>query len=444
MHCSIEKLIYGGDGLARIPASGDERRGKTVFIPYVLPGETVEARVVEERKGYTRAELVEVVTPSPVRIAPACPHFARCGGCSYQHMDYAAQVEQKRLILQETLMRGAKVELPEVVAHVAEPWGFRNRTRMKFAFEPEFALGYHRHGSHELEAVRECPISSPLINRAVALLWEMADTLVALPALREVQFFANHDDSSMLIELFVHYASKPAEFAPLAQRLRERMPEIAGVAIFAGGAPEGDLEDGSFEAAKQLLRAGAPHVEGARNINYQVGEHVYRVSAGSFFQTNRFLVAKLVELVTAGRSGKSVMDLFSGVGLFTLPLAQRFARVTAVEVAPYSFADLEVNARNSKIQHVRGTTEDFLRAARGHADLAVVDPPRTGLGERAVRFLGALQLPRITYVSCDPATLARDLSGLLAAGYKVEEAHMVDLFPQTYHLESVLQLVRTN
>ncbi|MDR3763393.1 MAG: 23S rRNA (uracil(1939)-C(5))-methyltransferase RlmD [Acidobacteriota bacterium] len=444
MQCSIEKLIYGGDGLARIPAQGDERRGKTVFIPYVLPGETVEARVVEERKGFIRAEATEILTPSPARIAPLCPHFTHCGGCSYQHLDYAGQVEQKALILRETLQRGAKVELPEVVTHTAEPWGFRNRSRMKFAFEPEFALGYYRHGSHELEAVRECPISSPLINRAVSLLWGMAKELSEQPLLREVQFFANHDDSALLLELFVHYTAKPPEFAPLAKLLREKMPEIAGVAIFAGVAPEGDLDDGSFEAAKQLLRAGAPYVEGSRHMVYQVGEHEYRVSAGSFFQTNRFLVAELVELVTAGREGKSVMDLFSGVGLFTLPLARHFARVTSVEIAPYSYGDLEANATGGNMQKVRGTTEDFLRTARGRWDLAVVDPPRTGLGERAARFLGALQLPRITYVSCDPATLARDLGILLAAGYTVEAAHMVDLFPQTCHMESILQLVRTN
>lgn len=443
MHCTIEKLIYGGDGLARVPAQGHERRGKTVFVPYVLPGELVEARVVEERKGYTRAEAEQILTPSPARIAPHCPHFGRCGGCSYQHMDYAAQVQQKSLILRETLMRGARVELPEIQTHAGEPWGFRNRTRLKFAFEPEFALGYFRHGSHELEAVHECPISSPLINRAVALLWEMAEELSAQPLLREVQFFANHDDSELLVELFVHFTAKAQDFAPLAKLLRERMPEIAGVVIFAGGAPEGDLEDGSFEAAKQLLRAGAPHVEGSRYITYGVGEHEYRVSAGAFFQTNRFLAEKLVELVTAGREGKSAMDLFCGVGLFSLPLAGRFARVTAVEIAPYSFADLEANIGKGSIQKVRGTTEDFLRTARGRWDLAVVDPPRAGLGERAVRYLGALQMPRITYVSCDPATLARDLSVLLSAGYTVEAAHMVDLFPQTYHMESILQLIRT-
>ena len=141
MQFTIEKLIYGGDGLARIPATGDERRGKTVFVPYVLPGELVEAKVVEERKGYTRAELVEVLTPSTARITPPCPHFGACGGCQYQHSDYTAQLEDKRQILQETILRGAKLTLPFIEVHSGEAYGFRNRTRMKIAIEPEFALG---------------------------------------------------------------------------------------------------------------------------------------------------------------------------------------------------------------------------------------------------------------------------------------------------------------
>ena len=157
MQFTIEKLIYGGDGLARIPASGDERRGKTVFVPYVLPGEVVEATVVEERKGYTRASLMEVLSPSPARIKPRCQYFGVCGGCQYQHSDYTAQLEDKRQILMETILRGAKLILPHIEVHSGEPYGFRNRTRMKIVVEPEFALGYYRAGSHDLEPVRNMP-----------------------------------------------------------------------------------------------------------------------------------------------------------------------------------------------------------------------------------------------------------------------------------------------
>jgi 23S rRNA (uracil1939-C5)-methyltransferase len=443
MRLTIEKLIYGGDGLARVPAAGDERRGKTVFVPYVLSGEVVEARVVEERKGYTRAELVEVLTSSPARIAPPCPHFGRCGGCHYQHSDYSVQLEDKRRILHETVQRGAKLSLPDIEVHSAEAYGFRNRTRMKIALEPEFALGYYRHGSHELEPVRHCTISSPLINQAIAALWELAPEAAGYPSLREVQFFANHDDSEMLVELFIHHATAPKLLASFAKLLRERMPQISGVAVFASGATDGDgdFEDGSIESSRRLSRAGVPYIEGSPSMTYNVGSHHYRVSAGSFFQTNRFLVSKLVELV-ANRSGRAALDLFAGVGLFTLPMSRNFERITAVEIAPNSYDDLAANAAVPHIQAVHSTTENYLSAARGRWDFAVVDPPRAGLGERAAKSLAKLSIPRIAYVSCDPATLSRDLATLVAAGYRIEEAHLVDLFPQTYHMETVLHLVR--
>ena len=442
MQFTIEKLIYGGDGLARIPATGDERRGKTVFVPYVLPGEVVEATVVEERKGYTRAALVEVLTPSPARITPPCPHFGICGGCHYQHSDYTAQLEDKRQILQETILRGAKLALPYIEVHSGEPYGFRNRTRMKVAVEPEFALGYYRHGSHDLEPVRNCPISSPLINQAIALFWELAPEAASYPSLREVQFFANHNDSELLVELFIHHATTPVLLAKFAKLMRERMPQISGVAVFASGATDGDLEDGNIESSRRLSRAGVPHIEGSASLIYNVGSQGYRVSAGSFFQTNRFLAAKLVELVTANRSGRAALDLFAGVGLFTLPMSRHFERITAIEIAQNSFDDLAANAAVPHIQAVHSTTEDYLNAARGRWDFAIVDPPRAGLGERVAKSLAGLSIPRIAYVSCDPATLSRDLVTLLAAGYRVEEAHLVDLFPQTYHMETVLHLAR--
>jgi len=470
---TIEKLIYGGDGLARIPAIGDERRGKTVFVPYVLPGEVVEASVVEERKGFVRASLVEVLSPSTARITPRCPHFGVCGGCHYQHSDYTAQLEDKRQILHETILRGAKLNLPHIEVHSGGEYGFRNRTRMKIVVEPDtrqadmaadaesgapqaapaagagFALGYYRHGSHDLEAVRECPISSPLINRAIGVFWDLAAETANYPSLREVQFFANHDDSELLVELFIHHATTPVLLKNFTKLLRERMPEIAGVAVFAsasgavGGKPaDEDLEDGNLESSRRLSRAGVPYIDGAASLFYQVGSHGYRVSAGSFFQTNRFLAAKLVELVTANRSGRAALDLYAGVGLFTLPLSRHFERITSVEIAQNSYDDLAANAAVPHIQAVHSTTEDYLNAARGRWDFAIVDPPRAGLGERAAKRLGELGIPRLAYVSCDPATLARDLVTLLEAGYKVEEAHLVDLFPQTYHMETVLHLAR--
>ena len=470
MQLTIEKLVYGGDGLARVAAAGDERRGKAVFVPYVMPGETVQASVVEERKGFARASLVEVLAPSPARVAPRCPYFGACGGCHYQHVNYATQLEAKRQILQETVLRGAKISLPPIQLHSGPEYGYRNRTRMKFVFEPNFALGYYRHGSHELEPVRQCPISSPLINQAIAVIWELADEARKYPGLREVQFFVNHDDSEMLVELFVEQmrgeqTRGPEQLKKFARMLREHLPRIAGVVIYSVmgvTANAGELDD-SLEAAPRPIRAASAYVEGASSLSYEVGGEAYRVSAGSFFQTNRFLSGKLVELATAGRSGSTTLDLYAGVGLFTLPLSRSFERTTAVEIAPSAYSDLEANASANpnrpatgglptvqnegarsagKMRPVHRSTEDFLSSARGQWDFAVVDPPRAGLGERAAKSLARLAIPRIAHVSCDPATLARDLVIFAGAGYQVEQAHLVDLFPQRYHLETVLHLVR--
>jgi 23S rRNA (uracil1939-C5)-methyltransferase len=438
---TIEKLIYGGEGLARVPAAGDERRGKTIFVPYVLAGEQVEAEITEERKGFARAALKEVLHPSPQRESAPCPHFTRCGGCHYQHIAYTAQLEAKQQILRETVLRGAKTELPEIAVHAAEPYGYRNRARMKIVLEP-FALGYHRAASHELEAVRECPIASPLINRAIAAFWELGAEAAQYASLREVQFFANHDDSELLVELSIHHTSAPATLRPLAKLLRERMREIIGVTITAGGASADELEDGSTEAARKQAKAAVPCVEGAAHLMYKVAGHSYRVSAGSFFQTNRFLAAKLVELATKGYEGKGALDLYAGVGLFTLPLSRNFERTTAVEIAPSSSEDLAVNASVPHIRTQHSSCEEFLTNARGRWDYGVVDPPRAGLGERSTQALGGLRIPRITYVSCDPATLSRDLAVLLAMGYRVQAAHMVDLFPQSFHMETILHLAR--
>ena len=173
MQLTIEKLVYGGEGLARLPA--DERGpGKAVFVPFVLPGETVEAALREEKPGFGRARLERVLSPSEQRVAPRCPYFQRCGGCHYQHTDYAHQLEIKASILKENLRRIAKLELDkDLEIHASPPWHYRNRARFKVQTAPEFAMGYYKFNSHELLAVEDCPISSPLINRALAAAWQL-------------------------------------------------------------------------------------------------------------------------------------------------------------------------------------------------------------------------------------------------------------------------------
>ncbi len=480
MLLNIEKLIYGGDGLARLPAGSpgnagspdnkDRGRGKAVFVPFVLAGEKIEATLTEEKPGFARARADTIVEPSPYRVPPPCPHFGRCGGCHYQHATYDHQLEIKKEILRENLRRIAKLELQcEIQLHPSPPWNYRNRSRLQVRTQPNFAAGYFKFASHELLPVEECPISSPLINRGIAALWLAGRAGNIVEGVREVEFFAAADadknETRLLIEVLCAPEARRAAVRAWAEDFCAAMPEIAGVVAFR------EPQKGVLEPLVAV---------GASELTYHTRTAAFRVSAGSFFQTNRFLTDELINIVTAGRSGELALDLYAGVGLFSTALACNFRHVIAVESSQTAAEDLKYNLPTNG-QAVRSATEQYLHAADAgsvHAgsaragagdwptqsrseterarvgtgvlpqkglhkpDLIVIDPPRGGLGDRVTRALASADAPRVTYVSCDPATLARDLVPLQAAGYCVEAAHLIDLFPQTYHLETVVHLVR--
>ncbi len=458
MLLTIDKLIYGGDGLARLPAASpnDEHgRGKAVFVAFVLAGEKIEATITEQKPGFARARADAITEPSPHRIPPDCPYFTQCGGCHYQHTSYEHQLEIKKEILRETLRRTAKLDLPfEIRVHPSPPWSYRNRSRLQVRTSPTFTAGYFKLSSHDLLPIERCPISSTLINRGIASLWESGRSGKVPEGMREIEFFANADDTHLLVELQCSPAARRAAVRVWAEDFRAAVPEIAGIAAFreSQSGPPRSVTSKLRQSAKveTLLSVGSDH------LTYRTGHSSYRVSAGSFFQTNRHLTDKLVQLVTAGRSGDLALDLYAGVGLFSTALAGDFRHIVSVESSHHSSADLAYNLPSNG-KAVQATTEQYLaraensrRSAKGEVlpqpfstpDLVVVDPPRSGLGERVARQLANLRALRVTYVSCDPSTLARDVVPLLAAEYRVEQVHLVDLFPQTFHLETVVQLVR--
>ncbi len=461
-------MIYGGDGLARLPVDPNAEqphvdqphtRGKAVFLPFVLAGEKVDATLTEQKPGFVRAAVDAVIEPSPHRIPPACPHFGRCGGCHYQHASYNHQLEIKKEILRETLRRTAKLELSqgvqghEIQTHPSPPWNYRNRSRLQVRTQPSFATGYLKLASHDLLPVEQCPISSPLINLAIAALWHSGRAGKVPEGLLEIEFFANADDTRLLIELSCSGDARRAAVRSLAEDLRAAMPQITGIVAFRAGQHSQNRATNTAGTPEKLLTLGESY------LTYHTQAASYRVSAGSFFQTNRHLTDELVKIVAGGRSGNLALELYSGVGLFSTAL--RFNHIISVESSQTSSSDLSYNL-SSNATAVQATAEQYLartgnvraggpgRVGKGAVlpipaetpDLVVVDPPRSGLGERVARLLVNLRAARITYVSCDPATLARDLVYLLAARYRVDELHLVDLFPQTYHLESVVHLRR--
>ena len=378
----IEKLVYGGDGLAR-------ENGQVVLTPFVLPGETVRAEVTRAKNDLLRGRLVSVVSPAPERVEPRCPYFLRCGGCHYQHASYEYQLGQKRAILLEVLRRIGGMEYSEEVAVLAaEPWQYRNRVQLHVAGGK---VGYFEAGSHALVAIEHCPIASPKLNECIAVL------------AREV---AGMRPFEATLELFTN--ENEVQF-----HLRDRAPQ-------------------AFVSLLRTLGVSTPIEYGG-----------LRVSRDTFFQVNRFLTERLVEATLGDSSGSWAMDLYAGAGLFTLPLARRFQQVTAVDDAASAFRDLEHNASAAGIMNLRThneTAEAHLMTVTGAPDLTIADPPRTGLGKLGVKELVRIRAPRLTIVSCDPATLARDLKPLLAAGYRIAALTLIDLFPQTAHFETIAKL----
>ena len=437
MLLSIEKLIYGGDGLARTPAGGDGC-SMAVFVPFVLPGERVEAEIRQEKAGFARGSVAQLIEASPDRVEARCPYFRQCGGCHYQHIAYERQLKFKGEILRETLQRIGKIELKtEIRLHASPPWNYRNRARLRVQSAPQFALGYFRIGSHEFLPVRECPISSPLLNRAMARLLELGG-LNCSAAVEEVELFADAGDERLLAWAFCAREADRRDLLRWAETLERELPEISGVTFFSS---RRRFEDEGPIDPKSLAQSGATA------IRYRAKNHEYRVSAGAFFQVNRYLVDELVSVVTGDARGDIGLDLYAGVGLFSAALAPSFHHIFAVEASQTSHGDLMQNVP-ANVKAVGARTEDFLRSDYPRSrpvqrpDLVVLDPPRTGAGKAVIRSLVDIRAPRVRYFSCDPATLARDLASLLGAGYHIEEAHLFDLFPGTFHIESVMLLAR--
>jgi len=389
---TIEKLVYGGDGLGRVD-------GRVVFAPYVLPGERVRVAPKQEKGGLLRTELREVLAPAEGRADPRCPYFGHCGGCHYQHAGYELQLEAKRSILRETLRRVGKMEAPDEIAIVsAEPWGYRNRSQFHVAGA---AVGYLEAHSHKLCPIAQCPISSPRVNETLKALLAMTRDARWPRFVRSVEVFTNETETQLNV----------LGDRPVARRFFEWCAEA--IPGFVAGP-----------------------------LDYHAAGFTYRVSGASFFQVNRFLIDDLVRTAIGDAAGGWAVDLYAGVGLFSLPLAGRFSRVTPVESGASAASDLRFNAERAgaAVEVSQSSTVDFLKSLTAAPDLVLADPPRTGLGRGVVARLAELKPRRITIVACDPATLARDLPGLLAAGYRIEKLTMIDLFPQTYHIETVAEL----
>ena len=422
MDASIEKLVYGGDGLTRTPQG-------VVLVSGVIPGERISLLLAERKKGVRRGQLLDLAERSPDRVLADCPYFGQCGGCQYQHIAYPRQVALKQEIFLECLERVGKIRLDvPITVTASEPWGYRNRARFQVEKQGDsFRIGYHEPRSNNLCAVEKCPISSPAVNEVLSRLCGGVGADVfpdcgpdcGPHGEMELELFASDNDRTMLATVYSS-AAPPEQFG---DKLRNAVPMLESVCW-----------RGRSSRAETVWGSGA--------VICRVGEFHFRVSHATFFQTNRYLLDAMIRAVLQDLEGDRALDLYAGVGLFALPLARLFEKVAAVESSDAAAHDLAANVGvvGGRARAFHKTAEKFLAVTSARWDLVVVDPPRSGLTAGVVEHLRRILPRRLVYVSCDPTTLARDLALLTPAPFRIRSVELVDQFPQTFHIESVVHL----
>jgi len=428
----IDKLVHGGKGLAHDGSLA-------VFVEGVLPGESVRIQLERVKKGYAEGRLLEVVTPSPHRTDAPCPVYGQCGGCQLQHASPTAQLELKRSILTETLVRLGGLTAVDVPPFIASPevYGYRHRARLAVVTPKGKAasLAYHEEGSHRLVPIAACPLLAPRLNEVIAHLNRaLAGSGALATVLQEVRLALSVTTGELMIQYEAERCTR-RQAEGWFERVRTGLAGLKGQVLIAG-------------RGLQQRR----WVDGETALTEQVAGLRLRCSDRSFVQANWRLNETLVETVTdwtltgQDRAPLRVLELYAGIGNFGLPLARGGALVTLVEANPAALADARYNARVNHVGRCRfrqGPAEAILDASMpDEYDLVLMDPPRTGLSKEALAGLLRLRPHRLVYLSCDPPTLARDLRAMREAGYRVTRLQGFDMFPQTMHIETLVELTQ--
>lgn len=396
---TLTGMAYGGDSFGR------DANGRMIFVPFAIPGERIQAEIVETHKRWARARLVKVLKASPERVAPRCRHFTDCGGCHYQHMPYQIQLKSKAEIVRSQLERLGGFEDPPVETIIASqsPWNTRNH--LKFSLTPDGRLGFNAPGSNRVVPIDECHLPEPNL----ASLWPRLD-LETIQGLKRITLRTGIEGERMLI-------------------------------LHGDDDPDVNVTTDLPASVVWLSPRGMTVLAGEGFLTIDVLDRAFKVSANSFFQVHTALAGEVVQHVLEAlrfQPGETILDLYAGVGLFSAFLAQKGVRVVAVEESPVACADFENNlAEFDHVELYEAPVEVALPAIHTHPSAVIVDPPRVGLSLDAIKQLINLSSPLLVYVSCDPATLARDGQRLVKAGYQLERCTPIDMFPQTYHIETL-------
>jgi len=430
----IESLAYGGDAIAHL------EDGRTAFVHGAVPGDTVEAEILEDRGRFVRAETIRVLTPSPHRVEAPCPYFGVCGGCSWQHVAYPTQLDAKRRMVVDALTRiGHLAAAQDLVAQtVPSPAQYGYRNKVEFVVDTSSGrprLGFHRAGSEEFVQVEECLLLPDKYRRAPKALGGALRYIAGEQDFGLTRVALRVGTNTRDAEVALWGAPGPFPRRPVATTLGQALRTTSLVRVLVKG------------PAKERKIAGVEVLSGKGAWRERLLGTTMTVSAPSFFQVNTRAAESLVSLaIDALRADGSdrVLDLFAGAGTFTLPLAEKAGEVVAVESASSAVRDLRRNLEDEELwADVIGGDAGRELAAIGHVDLALVDPPRAGLTSETIEALARTSARRIAYVSCDPATLARDAGALAENGYTLARATPIDMFPQTYHVETLALFERS-
>lgn len=396
---TLTGYAYGGE------AFGRDSDGRMVFVPLGIPGERVRVTPIEEHAHWRRATIREILTASPDRIQARCKHFGDCGGCHYQHLPYDRQLAAKQAVLIDQLGRIGKLSEPPVTPPIpaTEAWEYRNHIRYHLTESHDLAMVALT--SDQLVEIEECYLPDPFALN----LWQNS----------QLESGIQVDQVSLRIGT-----------------QQDRM-----IILHAQGGPDIELSSDSPDSVIWQTPDGWQVLAGDAYLTHSVFDHPFRVSPDAFFQVNSGQLERLVEL-TIGllepTTGQQILDLYSGVGLFSVSIARAGARLIAIEESPSAAEDFVTNLTQfNEIELYESSVELGLTHLEGSVDGVVLDPPRAGLSPQALAGLLELAPARIVYVSCDPATLARDAQRLDRAGYQMVSITLIDMFPQTYHIETV-------
>ncbi|MBX3062601.1 MAG: class I SAM-dependent RNA methyltransferase [Anaerolineae bacterium] len=403
----LTSMAHGGSAIGR-------HDGRTIFVPYTLPGERIIARIVQDRGRFAIAEVVKIVSPSPQRVEPRCPYFGPglCGGCQLQHIDYAAQLELKQSVVKDQMARIGGFQEITVLPMLASPDEYDYRTHVTLHALKDGQLGFVSTDDDNLIVIDECHIIRPPLQELLNVI-----DFAGFEALDRVRLQVGSEEDDLMIGL---------------STVDDEVPEL----------------EVDFPASISFLSSEKPPqpLIGKPSVNYRVKDRDFMVRAGGFFQVNLQQAEKLVDLVLERldlQGTERVLDLYSGVGLFSAFIAERAAWVTGVEAYAPAVEDAAENlSAFENIDLFEGAVEEVLSQLEGSYDAVVLDPPRAGLDGVVVDALVALAPAKIVYVSCDLATFARDAKRLAAQGYRLHEIQPVDMFPQTASIELVSLFTR--